>query len=287
MDSEDPAQVSPVADPGLGDQARRRLARQVGNPADGAAAAAGCGGLVVSIAGLTVAVVLHFVAGLSWWWVGGGVLAAAAVLMATGVIEVSSGAPDRDRDRIVDPSDLDDPCRELLLRAQRAIAAVLGSEVYASDMLDHAAGEMVLRWHEWDIAAALREITRLRAELAASAAAGGAGPMAAAVLDSQQRAVTLARDAAEARVGALESYAVQVQAADAAQQDWLSALRLSALNSQYLDLVARTAAGEHALAEITGLTEQAVTAAEVFRGSLHQAALAGEVLALPAVPATP
>ena len=243
---------------------------------------------MVSIAGLTVAVVLHFVAGLSWWWVGGGVLAAAAVLMATSVIEVSSGAPDhRDRDRIVDPSDLDGPCRELLLRAQRAIAAVLGSEVYASDMLDHAAGEMVLRWHEWDIAAALRTITGLRAELAASAAAGGAGPMAAAVLDSQQRAVTLARDATEARVGALESYAVQVQAADEAQQDWLSALRLSALNSQYLDLVARTAAGEHALAEITGLTEQAVTAAEVFRGSLHRAALAAEALALPAVPATP
>ena len=118
-----------------------------------------------------------------------------------------------------------------------------------------------------EIAAALREITRLRAELAASAAAGGAGPMAAAVLDSQQRAVTLARDATEARVGALESYAVQAQAADAAQQDWLSALRLSALNSQYLDLVARTAAGEHALAEITGLTEQAVTAAEVFRAA--------------------
>ena len=286
MDSEDPGQVSPVADPGLADQARR-LARQVDNPANGAAAAAGCGGLVVSTAGITVAVVFHFVAGLSWWWVGGGVLAAAAILMATRVIEVSSGAPDhRDRDRIVDPSDLDDPCRELLLRAQRTIATVLGSEVYASDVLDHAAGEMVLRRHEWDIAAALREITRLRAELAASAAVGGAGPMAAAVLDSQH-AITLARDATEARVGALESYAVQVQAADAAQQDWLSALRLSGLNSQYLDLVARTAAGEHALAEITGLTEQAVTAAEVFGGSLHQAALAAEALALPAAPATP
>ena len=261
---------------------------EAGNPENGAAAAAGCGGLVVSTAGITVAVVFHFVAGLSWWWVGGVVLAAVAILMATRVIEVSSGAPDhRDRDRIVDPSDLDDPCRELLLRAQRTIATVLGSEVYASDMLDHAAGEMVLRCHEWDIAAALREITRLRAELAASAAVGGAGPMAAAVLDSQQRAITLARDATEARVGALESYAVQVQAADAAQQDWLSALRLSGLNSQYLDLVARTAAGEHALAEIAGLTEQAVTAAEVFGGSLHQAALAAEALALPAAPATP
>jgi hypothetical protein len=90
MDSEDPGQVSPVADPGLADQARRRLARQAGNPANGAAAAAGCG-----------------------------------------------------------------------------------------------------------------------------------GPLAAAVLDSQQRAITLARNATEARVGALESYAVQVQAADAAQQDFV------------------------------------------------------------------
>ena len=124
MDSEDPGQVSPVADPGLAGQPRRGLARQAGNPANGAAAAAGSGGLVVSTAGLTVAVVLHFVAGLSWWWVGGSVLAAAAVLMATRVIEVSSGAPDhRDRDRIADLSDLDDPCRELLLRARRAIAA--------------------------------------------------------------------------------------------------------------------------------------------------------------------
>jgi hypothetical protein len=286
MDSENPGQVSPVADPGLADRARRRLARQPGNPANGAAAAAGCGGLVMGTAGLTAAVVLHFVAGLTWWWVGG-VVAAAAALIAAGSAGASSGAPDDpDRDRIVDPSDLDDPCREILLRAQRAIAAVLGSEVYASDMLDHAAGEMVLRWHEWDIAAALREITRLRAELAASAAAGGAGPLAAAVLDSQQRALTLARDATEARAGALESYAVQVQAADATQQDWLGALRLSGRNSQYLDLVARTAAGEHALAEITGLTEQAVTAAEVFRGSLDQAALAAEALALPPAPAT-
>jgi hypothetical protein len=66
MDSEDPGQVSPVADPGLADQAWRRLDRQAGNPADGAAAATGCGGLVVSTAGLTVAVVLHFVAGLSY-----------------------------------------------------------------------------------------------------------------------------------------------------------------------------------------------------------------------------
>ena len=289
MDGEDSGQVSPVADPRLAAQARRRPARQVDSSVIEAAAAAGFGGLVVSTAGLIVSVVLHFVTGLSWWWAGGSAIAAAAlfvvVVVATSVIEVSSGTPDhRDRDRFVEPSDLDDSCREVLLRAQRAIGAVLGSGVHAGDLLDHAPGERVLRWHEWDIAAALREITRLRAELGSSAAAGAAGPMAAAVLDSQQRALMLARDAIAARVSALERYAAQVGAADAAQLDWLSALRLSGLNDRHLDLVAFTAADEHASAEIASLTGQAATAAQVFRGSLHQATLAAEALALPATP---
>ena len=94
----------------------------------------------------------------------------------------------------------------------------------------------------------------------------------------------LAQAATAARVSALERYAAQVQAADTAQLDWLSALRLSGLNDRYLDLVARTAADEHAIAEIAGLTEQAATAAQVFRGSLHQATLAAEAVALPATP---
>jgi hypothetical protein len=291
MDGEDSGPVSLVADPGLAAQTRRHLERAVRSPANEAAAAAGCGAMVVSTAGLITSVVIHFVTGLSWWWVGGIAVAAAAIFIAAGVatpvIEVSSGTPDpRDRDRFVKPSDLDDSCRELLRRAQRAIGAVLGSGVYASDFLDHAAGETVLRWHEWDIAAALREITRLRAELASAAAAGAAGPMAAAVLDSQQHALALARDAIAARVSALERYAAQVETADAAQQDWLSALRLSGLNDRYLDLVARTAVDERASAEITGLTEQAATAAQVFRGSLHQATMAAQALAFPGTPST-
>ena len=286
MDGEDSGPVSPVADPGLAAQTRRQLEREVRSPANEAAAAAGCGAMVVSTAWLITSVVLHFVTGLSWWWVGGSAVAAAAIFIAAGVatpgIEVSSGTPAPDgRDRFVEPSDLDDSCRELLRHAQRAIGAVLGSGMYASDFLDHAAGETVLRWHEWDIAAALREITRLRAELGSAAAAG---PMAAAVLDSQQHALTLARDAIAARVSALERYAAQVETADAAQQDWLSALRLSGLNDRYLDLVARTAVDERASAEITGLTEQAATAAQVFRGSLHEATMAAQALAFPVTP---
>lgn len=184
------------------------------------------------------------------------------------------------RDEVVGPLALDLPCRQLLLRAQRAIARILASEVYAADLCA-AVPESVLRRHEWEIAIALREITELRVEHASSASAGGPGPMTAAVLASQQRALTLAQDGTAARVSALERYAVQVKAADAAQRDWQNAVRISGLNDKYLDLVARTAADEHAVAEIAGLTAQAAAAARVFQDSLEQAALAAEILALP------
>jgi hypothetical protein len=162
--------------------------------------------------------------------------------------------PDRhERDQFVESSDLDESGRELLLRAQRAIGIVLGSGVHVDELLEQAAGEAVLRRHEWDIATALREIAGLRAELASSTAGGAVGPMTAAVLDSHRRALTLAHDATTSRISALEDYAAQVSAADAAQRDWRSAMTASGLNDKYLDLVARTAADEHAIAEITGL----------------------------------
>jgi hypothetical protein len=45
--------------------------------------------------------------------------------------------------------------------------------------------------------------------------------------------------------------------------------------------VARTAADQHATAEITGLAEQGAEAAQAFREILQRAALAAEALALP------
>ncbi len=186
----------------------------------------------------------------------------------------------RYRDEVVGPLALDPSCRQLLLRAQRAIARILASKVYAAD-LRTTVPESALRRHEWEIAIALREITELRAEHESSASAGGPGPMTAAVLASHQRALALAQDGAASRVNALERYAAQVEAADAAQRDWQSAVRISGLNDKYLDLVARTAADEHAIAEITGLTEQAAAAARVFQDNLQQAALAAETLVLP------
>ena len=56
---------------------------------------------------------------------------------------------------------------------------------------------------------------------------------------------------------------------------------MAANNDKYLDLVARTAADQHATVEITGLAEQAATAAQALRETLQQATLAAEALALP------
>ena len=129
--------------------------------------------------------------------------------------------------------------------------------------------ELTLRRHEWQIATALRDITDLRAEHEFNAAAS-AGPMTDSVLAPQQRALQLAQEAIESTVTALERYAAEVIAARSAFQDWQDALRISNLNDDYLELVARTAADEHAVIEIGGLTDQAAAAAQAVRDSMRQ-----------------
>ena len=186
----------------------------------------------------------------------------------------------RHRDRVVSPLALELECRKLLQRAQRAIATIVTSRVYVGD-LRGAVEEPVLRQHEWEIAVALREITELLLDLVSSYGGGTAGPMTAAVLVSQNRAISIARDATTARVLALELLAAQVAAAESARRDWETAHRMAANNDKYLDLVARTAADQRATAEITGLAEQAAEAAQALREILQRATLAAEALALP------
>src|SRR5689334_3392918 len=129
----------------------------------------------------------------------------------------------RHRDRVVSPLALELECRKLLQRAQRAIATIVTSRVYAGD-LRGAVEEPVLRQHEWEIAVALREITELLLDLVSSYGGGTAGPMTAAVLVSQNRAISIARDATTARVLALELLAAQIAAAEAARRDWETSL---------------------------------------------------------------
>jgi hypothetical protein len=186
----------------------------------------------------------------------------------------------RYRDQVVSPLALELECRKLLHRAQRAIATIVTSRVYAADLRGNVE-EPVLRQHEWDIAVALREITELLLDLVSDYAGGMGGPMTTSVLVSQNRAISIARDATTARVLALELLAAQVAVAEAARRDWETAHRMAANNDKYLDLVARTAADQQATVEITGLAEQAAEAAQAFRETLQRATLAAEALALP------
>ena len=106
------------------------------------------------------------------------------------------------RDQIVAPSALDRASRELLIRAQTAIATALDSVLDEAVDSSGILSELTLCWHEWEIAVALRDITDLRAEHEFNTATS-AGPLTDSVLGPQQRALQLAQDAIEGRVGAL------------------------------------------------------------------------------------
>lgn len=191
--------------------------------------------------------------------------------------------------QVIFPHDLLRTGRLLLARAQRAIDLIASSDVRAAGLLE--ADEPALRRHEWEIACAMRDLAKVRALTPGGDGGGrggadrGAGAMTAAVAGAHQRAVALAEEATGSRVSALERYAGQVAAADDAHRDWHSALRLAGLNDQYLDLVARTAADEHAVAELGELADRAAVIARVLRESLRDAT-AAEVLAMPPVKAS-
>jgi len=182
---------------------------------------------------------------------------------------------------IIYPHDLDQTDRVLLARAQNAIDTVLGSQLRAAGLLEP--DEPILRRHEWEVACATRELTRVRGLPSADAETGA---MTAAVLEAQQRALMLAIEATTSRVSALERYAEQVASAEDAYEDWQAALRQAGLNDVYLDLVARTAADELAVAELDELTGRAANMAQVVKSSLGEATAAADVLVLPERPAS-
>jgi hypothetical protein len=181
----------------------------------------------------------------------------------------------RQSDKIIFPLNLHRTDRLLLARAQNAVDTILSSRVRAAGLLEP--DEPALRRHEWEIACTSRELTRVRALPAADTTAGA---MTAAVLDAQQRAFALAEEATISRIRALERYAEQVAAADDAHRDWREALRVGGLNDVYLDLVARTAADELAVAELDELTDRAAVTVHVLNSSLRDALATGAALTL-------
>jgi hypothetical protein len=217
--------------------------------------------------------------------IGRGEFLAAAAAMAIPAATIQRRSSRRDlrlcRSKVIFPENLDETCQALLRRGQGAISIILGSHVRAAGLLGNPVDDTLLQQHEWEIASKLREITSLRALLAANTPGALVGPMTADVLRAQQRAIEMAQEATTARILALERYASQIAAADQADRDWQQATRLSKLNDKYLDLVARTASDDYAATEIAGLTEQLAAAARARNDRLHDADLAARVLILP------
>jgi len=166
--------------------------------------------------------------------------------------------------RYLTAADFDGRSRVLMRRVQDAVDEVTSSEICGAGLLDAPAVSLALAGQEWDIALALREHARLRAGRAELAAAG-AGPETGAVLDRQVQAARLADASIAARVAALEGYAAEVREADAAYRDWRQAEALAEVSRQHLDMLARTAADEHGIAEIDTMSRQARAVREAFR----------------------
>jgi hypothetical protein len=158
--------------------------------------------------------------------------------------------------RYLTDADFDARSRVLLRRAQDAIDVVTSSRVARADLLDQRAARVALADQEWDIARALREQARLRARRAGLSAAG-AGTVTTELLDRQFEAARLADASIVGRIEALERYAAEVRQADAAYREWRQAAALAELSGQHLDMLARTAADEHGVAEIEAMSQQA------------------------------
>jgi len=158
--------------------------------------------------------------------------------------------------RYLTDDDFDGPARVLLRRAQDAIDAVTGARVCQDGLVDQSATRIALAAQEWDIAVALREQARLRARRA-ELSETSSGAATAALLDHHSQAGQLAEASIADRVAALERYADEIGLADAAYRDWQQAAGLAELGRQHLDMLARTAADEHGIAEIEAMAEQA------------------------------
>lgn len=141
---------------------------------------------------------------------------------------------------------------------------MLSADVCTADLLDQAATRAALAGQEWEIAVALREQARLRARRSELPAVRP-GTRAATLLDRQTQAAQLADASVAGRVAALEDYAAEVRAADAAWRDWQHAAVVAELEGPHLDMAARTAADEHGLAQIEAMAQQARVIQSVFR----------------------
>jgi len=243
-------------------------------------------GMVVAVTGATpwALGVLIFQGAVSWQSATGRyalllmemILAVTAVVFGTQVARFSqvrarhaaTAARSRYRGRYLTGDDLDPPARVLLRRAQDAVDAVTSARISRAGLLDETTA---LRAQEWDIAVSLRDQARLRASRAEITQGTGldqpAGSPADPLLGQFVDAARMAERSVTDRVAALELFATEVRQADAAHRDWHARIRLAELTEPHLDMLARTAADSHGIAELTEMTARARAIRSAFSDS--------------------
>jgi hypothetical protein len=205
---------------------------------------------------------------------------------------------ERERER----RSLNQDCLELLQRAEGAVSTIMNSDARARNLLHTHVDEELLSDNIRNIEIVGRKITDLRARHRSITAmvatdpnarqpmyrrateadrADQTGPMTAAVLGPQRRAIETALRSAKSRVENLERYAASVKAVDATYRDWTGAQHAEGLNEDVRDLLANTVKDELAAEELRTLTERTAQAKEAFQESVREASLAAETLALP------
>ena len=172
----------------------------------------------------------------------------------------------RSRADLLAGDDLDARAATLLRRVEDAVRVVTSAQICRDGLLDEPATTAALAAQQSEIADALREQARLRAERSWLAAPSPGSP-AAELLEEHRQAAQAAEESIAARVAALERYAAEVSQADADYRDWRQHAAITELTGPHLDMLARTAADEHRIAELTAMTEQARSVRRALRES--------------------
>jgi hypothetical protein len=161
---------------------------------------------------------------------------------------------------------LDARAAALIRRSRDAVRAVATAQICRDGLLDEPATTAALAAQLSEIADTLREQARLRAERS-WLAEPSAGSPAAELLEQHRQAAQAAEESIAARVAALERYAAEVALADAEYRDWRQHAAITELTGPHLDMLARTAADEHRIAELTAMTDQARSVRRALRES--------------------
>ncbi|MGD1220502.1 hypothetical protein AB9Q10_18970 [Streptomyces krungchingensis] len=171
---------------------------------------------------------------------------------------------------LVHPKDLAADAQVLLARAQLAMTAVLDSKVHREKWLDAQRNEAAFPRQEWAIAQDLRNYSRVaRKDQRTPQETDNA--TVAELLASRRRVLATSLHGIERRVAALEAYASLVAEADARYAEVREIERLDGGSDELLDLLARTAADDLAVAEIDALADEAAVVAATFTKTLESA----------------